>query len=59
LFFLGIWFLMQLLNGVGSLGVSHASGGGTAFWAHIGGFVIGAAIGFVLRSRDRRRFVSY
>jgi membrane associated rhomboid family serine protease len=59
LFFLGIWFLMQLLNGVGSLGVSHSAGGGTAFWAHIGGFVVGAAIGFVLRSRDRRRFVSY
>ena len=53
-FFLGIWFLMQLLSGVGSLGVSNAAGGGTAFWAHIGGFVIGAAIGFVLRRRGRQ-----
>jgi len=50
-FFLGIWFLMQLLSGVGSLGVSNAAGGGTAFWAHIGGFVVGAAIGLVLRRR--------
>ena len=58
-FFLGIWFLMQLLSGVGSLGVSNAAGGGTAFWAHIGGFVVGAAIGFVLRTRDRRRRWEY
>jgi membrane associated rhomboid family serine protease len=54
LFFLGIWFLMQLLSGVGSLGVSNAAGGGTAFWAHIGGFVAGAAVGAVLRARSRR-----
>jgi membrane associated rhomboid family serine protease len=58
-FFLGIWFLMQLLSGVGSLGVSNAAGGGTAFWAHVGGFVAGAAVGFVLRARTRRRWVSY
>jgi|SRR5579872_379054 len=53
-FFLGIWFLMQLLSGVGSLGVSNAAGGGTAFWAHVGGFVFGAAVGLILRARDRR-----
>jgi membrane associated rhomboid family serine protease len=53
-FFLGIWFLMQLLSGVGSLGVSNAASGGTAFWAHVGGFVVGVAIGLVLRARDRR-----
>jgi len=58
-FFLGIWFLMQLLSGVGSLGVSNAAGGGTAFWAHVGGFVAGAAVGFVLRARARSRWVSY
>ena len=43
IFFLGIWFLLQLVNGLGSLGVSNAAGGGTAFWAHIGGFVVGVA----------------
>jgi membrane associated rhomboid family serine protease len=36
--------------------VSNAAGGGTAFWAHIGGFVVGAAVGFVLRRRARRRW---
>jgi membrane associated rhomboid family serine protease len=51
IFFLGIWFLMQLLSGVGSLGVNNAAGGGTAFFAHIGGFVVGAAVGFVVRFR--------
>ncbi|PIE70895.1 MAG: rhomboid family intramembrane serine protease [Deltaproteobacteria bacterium] len=33
--FLGIWFLMQLLNAAGS------GAGGVAWWAHIGGFVMG------------------
>jgi len=56
IFFLGIWFLMQLLSGVGSLGVPNASAGGTAFWAHIGGFVVGAAVGLMLRVRGRRRW---
>jgi len=52
-FFLGLWFLLQLVNGLGSLGFSTA-GGGTAFWAHIGGFVAGVLVGAVLRKRDRR-----
>jgi membrane associated rhomboid family serine protease len=54
LFFLGLWFLMQLLSGIGSLGASHAAGGGTAFWAHVGGFVVGAAVGLALRRRTKR-----
>jgi rhomboid family protein len=53
-FFLGLWFLLQLLSGVGSLAVGTAAGGGIAFWAHIGGFIAGALIGLVLRSRDKR-----
>jgi membrane associated rhomboid family serine protease len=36
------WFTIQLLSGVGSLGA--AEGGGVAFWAHIGGFVVGVAL---------------
>jgi membrane associated rhomboid family serine protease len=53
IFFLGLWFLLQLLSGVGSL-VGNAAGGGVAFFAHIGGFVIGVLVGVVLRARDRR-----
>lgn len=36
---LGLWFLMQLTGGLGSLGVDTT--GGVAWFAHIGGFIIG------------------
>ncbi len=54
LFFLGIWFLMQLFSGVGSLGATTAVGG-TAFWAHVSGFAVGAAGGLVVRMRATAR----
>ncbi|MBI5957750.1 MAG: rhomboid family intramembrane serine protease [Chloroflexi bacterium] len=40
---LGSWFLLQLLNGIASLGVETASGS-VAFFAHIGGFLVGLAL---------------
>jgi membrane associated rhomboid family serine protease len=46
-FLLGFWFLLQVINGAGSLG----SGGGVAWFAHIGGFVAGAILVFVFRRR--------
>ena len=46
---LGFWFVLQLIDGVASLGVPNA-GGGVAIFAHIGGFVIGAAIGLLIRT---------
>jgi membrane associated rhomboid family serine protease len=36
---IGFWFLGNLLSGIGTLG--EMSGGGVAFFAHIGGFVAG------------------
>jgi membrane associated rhomboid family serine protease len=39
---LGWWFLIQLFNGVMSLG-DYAQGG-VAFFAHIGGFIAGAVL---------------
>ncbi|HXG27116.1 MAG TPA: rhomboid family intramembrane serine protease [Candidatus Binatia bacterium] len=45
---LGFWFALQLLNGVAGLGAQTAEGG-VAFFAHIGGFVFGLVVGFVLR----------
>ena len=50
---IGIWFLMQLYSGIGSLGVPTMQGG-VAFWAHIGGFVAGMALAFFFRRRDYR-----
>ncbi|MBH22922.1 MAG: rhomboid family intramembrane serine protease [Myxococcales bacterium] len=44
--FLGIWFGLQVFSGLGSL-VSNV--GGVAWWAHIGGFVAGAALALVWR----------
>ena len=34
---LGLWFVIQLFGGIGS----NPDGGGVAYWAHAGGFVIG------------------
>ena len=39
---LGFWFVLQLVNGVTSLGVPNSSE--VAYWAHIGGFVAGLVL---------------
>ncbi len=44
---LGMWFVLQLVNGFASLGAA-AYGGGVAFFAHIGGFIAGVVLTFVL-----------
>lgn len=46
---LGYWFALQFLAGIGQLGA--AATGGVAFWAHIGGFVIGLGIALVAKKR--------
>ncbi|PTX56802.1 membrane associated rhomboid family serine protease [Litoreibacter ponti] len=38
---LGVWFALQLFNGVSNLGMT---GGGVAYWAHAGGFIVGFAL---------------
>ena len=42
LYLLGFWFLLQFLQGVGSLG--QAGGSSVAYWAHVGGFAAGAVM---------------
>jgi membrane associated rhomboid family serine protease len=42
--FVGIWFAVQFLSGVNSLnttGHAAANTGGVAWWAHVGGFILG------------------
>ncbi len=51
---IGVWFLLQLVEGIGTLGVRTQETGGTAFWAHIGGLVVGALLVFLFRRRDYR-----
>jgi membrane associated rhomboid family serine protease len=46
---LGFWFLLQLIDGVASLGLTDEATAGIAFWAHIGGFVAGAILALPLR----------
>lgn len=41
LFMIGYWFLTQIFSGVGSLATTSAQSGGTAWFAHIGGFLCG------------------
>ena len=52
---LGFWIVLQVIDGLGSLGAGTGAGGGVAFFAHIGGFLMGAlfALPFRLRSPSR------
>jgi membrane associated rhomboid family serine protease len=54
---LGYWFVLQLLNGAVSLGAQTAESG-VAFFAHIGGFAAGAAVGLVVRVTGLGRWMS-
>ena len=49
--FLGIWFVIQFLSGAASAG---AESGGVAVWAHVAGFLAGAAWVLVFRARRTR-----
>lgn len=52
--FIGIWIVMQFFFGIASLGVETAQTGGVAFFAHIGGFILGLVGGLLFRRSDVR-----
>ena len=52
-FFLGAWFLYQLVEANFGLFGATANGGGVAFFAHVGGFVFGAVVAWVLANAGR------
>jgi len=54
---LGYWFLLQFLAGVTSVGT--AATGGTAWWAHIGGFLLGMLITFFSLGEKRSPNAAY
>lgn len=59
---IGLWFLLQLANGVLSIGPAAASGGGVAYFAHVFGFAAGMlmAVPLLIADRARRtRFVGW
>ncbi len=50
-FVLGYWFVLQFLSGIGEFGV--AATGGVAWWAHIGGFLMGMAVALLVKKTGR------
>jgi membrane associated rhomboid family serine protease len=53
LMMIGLWIVLQLISGFGSIAVTDETAGGVAYWAHIGGFVAGLLLAFVLRALGR------
>ena len=51
--FLGLWFLLQFIMGIATAASTGATGG-IAFWAHVGGFVVGVAGGGLAKLFSRR-----
>jgi membrane associated rhomboid family serine protease len=42
------YFVIDFFNGIASLGVDNAATGGVAVWAHIGGFLAGLLMAFIM-----------
>jgi membrane associated rhomboid family serine protease len=57
-FFLGFWFLYQLVEANLGLFEAQAHGGGVAFFAHVGGFVFGLVVATLLANSGRLNFRS-
>jgi len=53
---LGYWFILQFLSAFSSLAVS--ASGGVAWWAHVGGFLLGMLITSIARSGQSTRWQS-
>lgn len=51
---IGLWIVLQLFSGVGSI-ANTADTGGVAYMAHIGGFAAGFALTFLFRGSDGRQ----
>ena len=52
-FVLSAWFILQLFSGVFSLNGPDV--GGTAFWAHIGGFISGVVLALIFGKRRQNK----
>ncbi|HEX5431151.1 MAG TPA: rhomboid family intramembrane serine protease [Bryobacteraceae bacterium] len=51
---LAFWFLIQFVSGIGSLAQTDYTGGGVAFFAHVGGFIAGMLL--IRAFPERRRW---
>lgn len=53
---IGYWIVIQFINGLASLGPTTAeTKGGVAYFAHIGGFLAGAALVWIFRDREMQQ----
>jgi membrane associated rhomboid family serine protease len=55
--FVGLWFVLQVLQGTVDL-LSTSTGAGIAWWAHVGGFLVGLGLGPLL-VRSERAYRTY
>ena len=53
---LGLWFVMQFFSGTAALATSNVNAGGVAWWAHVGGFLIGILLIGLFPRKDRQRY---
>jgi membrane associated rhomboid family serine protease len=58
---IGFWFVTQVVSGLASLGPATAqtNPNGVAFWAHVGGFIVGLPLVLLLRRPERQGTFSY
>jgi membrane associated rhomboid family serine protease len=49
---LAYWFVVQIFSGVGSLASAGPDAGGTAWWAHVGGFAAGLVLIYVMHPKQ-------
>lgn len=52
LLFLGYWFLIQFFTGFQMLAIQTEASGGVAWWAHVGGFLVGVLLALILPTRQ-------
>jgi membrane associated rhomboid family serine protease len=45
---IGLWFILQIFQGIMSVGMD----AGTAFWAHVGGLIVGVVLTLLIRGRN-------
>jgi len=55
---IGFWFVTQLVSGLAALGPA-AQTTGVAFWAHVGGFVVGLPLVLLLKGSAPQRTFGY
>lgn len=53
LLMLGYWFLIQFIAGYQMLTIESATTGGIAWWAHVGGFILGMLLALTMPKRPR------